>query len=252
MAHLKRYMMPKAWPVAVKEETFIIRPCPGPHPLKSCMPLQIIVRDLLGLAETAAETRQILNAGKVMIDKKVRKNPKFPVGLMDIIEISGTGNQYMVSVNKRGLFLDGIKAAETSQKLCMITGKKTIKAGAEQLNLHDGRNILIWKDHLKQTNKVVKHGTGKDKDHNYKVQDSVVISLPDQKIVKHYKLEKGGHAFIFSGKNVGTSGTIKEVKTRTSMTEKSTVKIKSGEREIETLKDYVFVGELKGNGKGKK
>ena len=67
--------------------------------------------------------------------------------------------------------------------------------------------------------------------------------LPDQKIAKHYSLEKGSPAFIFSGKNVGAKGRIKEVKTRKSMTEKSTVAIRSEDKEIETLKDYVFVGE---------
>lgn len=231
MAHLKRYMMPKEWPVAVKEETFIIRPCPGPHPLRRCMPLQVVLRDVLGLAETAKESRQILNAGKVLVDRKTRKNPKFPVGLMDTIEIPDAGKHYRVNVNDKGIFIEKIKADEAGKKLCMITGKKTLKKGVEQLNLHDGRSMLLAKE---------ARGKGV-----YSVHDSIVISLPDQKITKHYRLEKGSPAFIFSGKNVGAKGTIKEVKTRKSMTEKSTVAIRSEDKEIETLKDYVFVGEAK-------
>ena len=230
MAHLKRYVMPRAWPVAVKEETFIIRPSSGPHPLNRCMPLQILVRDVLGLAETASEARQILNSGKVMVDKKVRRKAKFPVGLMDIIEIPEAGKHYRVNVNRKGIFIENISSGDAAEKLCLITGKKTLKGGIEQINLHDGRNIRLDKSKEK----------GKE---SYGVHDSVVISLPDQKIKKHYKLEKGSPAFIFSGKNIGISGKIKEVKTRKSMTEKSMVKITSEHKEIETLKDYVFVGE---------
>ena len=215
----------------MKKETFIIRPCPGPHPLNRCMPLQVVVRDVLGLAETASEARQILNAGKVMVDKKVRKNPKFPVGLMDIIETSDAGKHYRVNVNAKGIFIEEIKAGEAGEKLCMITGKKTLKGGKEQLNLHDGRSMLL-------PGKEGKDGS------KYKVHDSVVISLPKQEIVRHYRMEKGSHVFIFSGNNMGIRGTIVEDKRRKSMTEKSTVKIKSDGKEIETLLDYVFVGKV--------
>jgi len=224
--------MPKSWPVSVKKEKFIIRPSPGPHPLKRCIPLQLVLRDILGIAETASEARKILNMGKVFVDKKVRKKPKFPVGLMDLIEIPDTGKHYRVSVNGKGIFIEEIKAAEANSKLCMITGKKTLKGGAEQLNLHDGRNLL----------------TGKEKG-GYSVHDTIEISLPENKIIKHYRLEKGSPAFIFSGKNIGLKGVITEVKTRKSMTEKSTVAIKSADKEIETMKNYVFVGKT-GEGAG--
>ena len=225
MAHLKRYVMPKSWPVPVKAETFIIRPCAGPHALRNCMPLQVVIRNVLGVAETAAEARKIMNEGKVMVDKRKVKDPKFPVGLMDIVEIQGSGKHYLVNVNEKGLSVEEVKSNQTGHKLCMIIGKKTLKKGKHQLNLHDGRNILI------------------DKDNKYNVRDTILISLPDQKIVGHFKLEKGSPAFIYSGKNMGARGTITKVKTRKSMTEKSTVELKSDKKEIETLKEYVFVGE---------
>ena len=233
MAHLKRYVMPKSWPLAVKEEKFVIRPMPGPHSLKKCLPLQVVLRNILGIAETAAEARQILNTRKVMIDKTVRTALKFPVGLMDVIEIPEIKKQYRVSINSKGLFLEEIKQSDADKKLCLITGKKTLRGGKEQLNLHDGNNIIIDK--------------GK-----YNTMDSVVISLPDKKVVGHNKLEKGSPAFIFSGKNMGISGIITKVKTRSSMTEKSTVTIKSDKKEVETLKEYIFVGDPSSAGKVKK
>jgi small subunit ribosomal protein S4e len=222
---LKRYVMPKFWNVPIKTNAFIVKPLPGPHKKDECIPLQIILRDMLKVAHTAKEVRQILNAEKVMVDKKVRKQPKYPVGLMDVIEIPAISKSYRVGINKKGLYLDSVKEDETDKKLCRITGKTTIKGGLTQLNLHDGRNIILKKD-------------------AYGVGDSLLIQLPDQKILKHFKLQKGEPAVIISGKNIGTKGKIHDIKRRKTMLETSTVVIKSGEENIETLLDYIMVGEL--------
>jgi small subunit ribosomal protein S4e len=222
---LKRYVMPKFWNVPIKTNAFIVKPLPGPHGKNECIPLQIILRDMLKLAHTAKEVRQVLNAEKVLVDKKVRKQPKYPVGLMDVVEIPSIGKSYRIEINKKGLYLANAKDDETNRKLCRITGKTTIKGGLTQLNLHDGRNIILKKD-------------------AYGVGDSLLIQIPDQKILKHFKLQKDEHALIISGKNIGAKGKIHEIKRRKTMLETSTVVIKSGEESIETLLDYVMVGEL--------
>ena len=229
MAHLKRYVMPKAWPVPVKAETFIIRPSPGPHALKVSMPLQVLLREELGVASTAAEARKILHEGKILVDKIVRKKPKFPVGPMDVIEIPDIGEAYRVGFNKTGITIEKIKTTDAKSKLCMITGKTILSGAKVQLNLHDGSNIILDK--------------GKD---DYKVRDSVIVSLPKKEIIKHFKLKVGNPAIIFSGKNRGISGTISEIKERKTMTEKSTAIIKSGDKMISTLREYIFVGENSG------
>jgi len=222
MAHLKRYSMPGYWPLGVKCQTFVVRPSPGPHPLNRCMPLRVVVRDLLGLAETTSEAKRVLNAGKVMVDKRVRKDPGFPVGLMDVVEIPDIGKNYRVGVNAKGLHLQEITKEDAGSKLCMITGKRTLNAGV-QISLHDGRNIML------------------DAGKSYRVGDTVAISLPGQKITAHYKLENGSNALVYSGRNIGMSGVITGIKTRKKMTEKSTAKVRVGGTEIETLKDYIFV-----------
>ncbi len=224
MAHLKRYAMPKEWPLARKRETWVVRPAPGPHALKKCIPLQVILRDILGFAETANEAKGIVKAGKILVDKKPRKEPKFPVGLMDIVEIPESRKQFRVKAGKVGLELEKISGEETNLKLCMITGKSTIRGGLLQLNLHDGRNILAGK-----------------KCH-YKCGDSILIELPDQKIIRHFSFEKGTPAFITAGRNMGAEGIIKKVNRRKNMLEKGTVVVESHGREIETLIKYVFPG----------
>lgn len=226
MTHMKRYSMPEFWPLPRKTETFVTAPMSGPHPKYSCIPLKVIVRDMLKLAENSGEAKKILNEGKVLVDKKIRKEPRFPVGLMDVFEIPELHLMYRVNVDKRGLRMEKLDKEETTFKLCRITGKTTLKGGAHQLNLHDGRNI-------------VSKGS-------YGVGDSLMIEIPSQNILKHFSLKKGEHAFIIAGRNTGVRGKIKDIKERKSMLEKSTVTIESEKGDIETLKDYVMVGSLYG------
>jgi len=217
--------MPEFWPLAKKAEAYVTAPMPGPHQKYNCFPLKVIVRDCLKFAESSEEAKKILNAGKVLVDKKARKEPRFPVGFMDVLEIPELQIRYRVNINRRGLVLEKIGENESRIKLCRITGKFTLKGGIQQLNLHDGRNILSKGP--------------------YSVGDSLIIEIPSQKILKHYSLRKGEPAFIIAGRNMGTAGRIKDIKDRKSMLEKSTVTIETEKgREIETLKDYVMVGSL--------
>ena len=228
--HLKRYSMPEFWPLAKKAESYVTTPMPGPHPKYGCIPLKLIVRDVLGLAHTSAEARKILNAGKVVVDKKVRREPRFPVGLMDVLEIPELGMSYRLTISRRGLGLEKVRPEETGAKLCRITGKRTIKGGLQQLSLHDGRNILAKGP--------------------YAVGDSILIEIPGQKIAGHFPLKKGEHAVIIAGRNMGASGKIKDIKERKSMLEKATITIETEKgKDIETLRDYVMVGSLEGTPK---
>ncbi len=222
---IKRYSIPKYWNVPKKANVFVVKPMPGPHAKDHCMPLQVLLRNVLKLTSNAKESRNVLNSEKVLVDKKVRKNPKFPVGLMDVVEIPDAKKSYRVMINKHGLYLHEIKDADTAKKLCKITGKKSVCGGMTQVNLHDGRNLLLKKD-------------------AYAVGDSLLIQLPDQKVIKHFKLAKGEPATIISGKNMGISGNIEQIKKRKNMLEKSTIMIKTGSKGIETLLSYAMVGEV--------
>lgn len=227
MAHLKRYFMPRSWPLPVKGKTWVIRPLPGAHAKRSCMPLQVFIRDWLKIADTSKEAKSIIHSGKIRVDKRVRKESKFGIGLMDIVEIPDIKTHFRVIVNKRGLDLKKIDAKDADKKLCSIVNKVSLRKGFFQLNLHDGRNIKLNKTEAAK----------------YKPYDSIVISLPDQNILAHNKLAKGSIAFIYAGKNAGTSGIIQEVKQRKSMLEKSTVVLKTDKKKIETVKSYVIPGD---------
>ncbi|MCD6591134.1 MAG: 30S ribosomal protein S4e [Candidatus Aenigmarchaeota archaeon] len=225
MSHMKRYSIPKFWKMSKKGKKFAITPRPGPHKKTECIPLLVVIRNILNLGETSKEAKGIIKKGEILVDKKPRKDPKYPVGLMDVIEIPSAKKAYRVVIENQGLTLKEIKPEEANKKLCRIQNKTTVKSGVIQLNLHDGRNILT-------------------ENNSYKPNDSVLIELPSQKILKHFKFEKGAPATIVSGRNLGTKGKIKEIKDRKTMMETSLVIIETTNGDIETIKDYVFVGEV--------
>ena len=57
--HLKREASPAFWPIHRKEFTWAVKPRPGPHSINRCIPLVLIVREILGLAKTRKEAKKI-------------------------------------------------------------------------------------------------------------------------------------------------------------------------------------------------
>lgn len=225
--HMKRYTMPKFWPLGKKVNKFVITPSAGPHPKQSCISLRVVLRDILGYAENAREASKIIKGGEVLIDKKLVKNDNHPVGLMDVVEFPGVNKQFRVVPDRKGLKVVEIDAKESSKKLCSVKNKKVIKGGSIQIILHDGRTMLVGKEN------------------KYKPGDSLLIELPTQKILGHFQMKEGVPAIIFAGKNSGSAGKIKTLEKRKTMMEKSRVVLETDDGEIETLSDYILVGEIK-------
>ncbi|TMI25623.1 hypothetical protein E6H30_05325 [Candidatus Bathyarchaeota archaeon] len=73
---LKREPSPGFWPIHRKEYTWAPRTRPGPHAREKSLPLMIIVRESLGLANIAKEAIKIISEGKVKVDgsKAYRKH----------------------------------------------------------------------------------------------------------------------------------------------------------------------------------
>ncbi|MEM0083519.1 MAG: 30S ribosomal protein S4e [Candidatus Nezhaarchaeales archaeon] len=199
---LKRYAMPAWWPVPVKKYVWAPKPSPGPHSLERSIPLLILLRDILKLAESAREVKYMLRSGAVKVDGIVRKDYRFPVGLMDVIEIEKENLVFRL-LSRPGKFLDLVPIPENEKyfKLCRIENKTTLKGGHIQLNLHDGGNVLVKVSNPQKPLEDV-----------YRTFDVIKISLPDRTILEHYPFEPGNLALVISGKKVGRIGKIVEIK----------------------------------------
>ncbi len=222
--HLKRLAMRKSWPTMKKGIKFIINPNPGPYKKEESIPISILLKDILKLAKISKEVKKILNKNVFLVNGIIRKDPHFPLGVMDIISIGD--KHYRLLLNKKSKFIVlPIKKEESIEKISKIIGKKILKKKKIQINLYDSRNIIVEKD-------------------SYKTGDSLIIS--NNKIKKHLKFEKGAVIYIIGGKYIGEIGKLEEIKKHKGIT-KDAIIIDSGKKKIKTSKNYAFVIENESN-----
>jgi small subunit ribosomal protein S4e len=226
---LKREPAPAFWPIKRKQRTWAPRTRPGPHPRERSLPLVTIVRDILGYAKTASEAIHIINTGKVKIDGIVRRDHRFPIGLMDVLQIQGADNIFRILPEpNRGLTPKPIDQKEAAFKLCKIVGKKTVEGGKTQLSLHDGRNLIV------QTREPRQKTEGE-----FLVGGAVQLGLPDQKIIRSVAFQPGALGLVIDGRNQGQSGKITSITPGTHARQK-TVRIATVAEEFETPAAYVI------------
>ena len=91
--HLKRLNAPKHWMLDKLGGVWAPRPSTGPHKLRECLPLIILLRNRLKYALTGKEVKYILMQRLVKVDGKARTDSTYPAGFMDIISIEKT-NEY--------------------------------------------------------------------------------------------------------------------------------------------------------------
>ena len=208
--------MPATWPIKRRGIKYTTRPFPASHGIGLSIPLKLVIRDMLELAQTSKEVQHILKNKNILVDGKRREELKFSMGLMDVLECKDIQSYHRMILDSKGkLNVIPIDKKEGKSKICKIVGKTKIK-GATQINLHDGKNIAVQKD-------------------SYKVGDSLLITVPDASIKEHFAFKKGAYVLLTSGKHAGDTGTIEDMKA-----DKVIFKNQDG-KVSETLKTYIFV-----------
>jgi len=85
--HLKRLNAPRHWMLDKLGGTWAPRPSTGPHKLRECLPLCLVLRNRLRYALTRRETMMIVMRRSVQVDHHVRTDINYPAGFQDIISI---------------------------------------------------------------------------------------------------------------------------------------------------------------------
>ena len=233
-ARLKRKPAPRFWPIHRKELPWIVKPSSGSHSLESCLPLTLVLRDILGVAQTRKEAKMILSEGKVLVDGTIRRKDDFPVGLMDVISMPQADKYYRVMPSHKGLVLNPISKEEANFKLIRVEDKTTVKNGV-QIAFHDGSNMLVKVADIKKPIEVA-----------YETFDILKVTYPDKQVVSTLKTKEGNLAIITGGKNIGKQGKIVEIeKTEAKKRCQALVVIEdaNGVR-YQTILDFIFsIGE---------
>ncbi len=224
--HQKRLSAPKTYKIPRKVAKWVVKPSPGPHN-KEAVPLLVVVRDFLGLADTAREARRVIAAGEILVDGVVRRDYKFPVGLFDVISIPKLDKSYRMLFDDKGRYVPK-EVEDGNLKLYKIVNKTCVRGGKIQLNLFDGTNILASNE--------------------YKTKDSILLKIPEKEIVDHLAFEIGALVMITGGTHAGEIGKLKDYKVVRSSSP-NLVTVEGEERDITTIEDYIFVVGKKGSDK---
>lgn len=190
--HLKRINAPKSWMLDKLGGIFATKPSQGPHKYRESIPLTIVLKNRLKYALTGREVMMIVNdkEGNIAVDGKIRKDPRFPAGLMDVISIKKTGELYRVLYDVKGRFvLRNIGQEEAKHKLCKITKRSVGPNKIPYIVTHDGRTIRFPNPAIN-------------------VLDTVKLDIATGLIVDHVPFETSNLALITSGNNVGRVGVI--------------------------------------------
>jgi small subunit ribosomal protein S4e len=224
----KREVSPIFWPIHRKEQVWAVHPSPGPHGSNESLPLLVVLRDLLGYAENRREAEVMLTEGKIKVDGRMRTDERFPVGLMDVVEIRDANQYFRVLPSGKGLTLHPISKEEGKFKLCRIESKTTERGGHVQLNLHDGRNLLIKASEPLHPSEEA-----------YKIHDALRIDVSSQDVLDHLIFRDGILALVTGGKSRGQYGQILDIENRPGAFSTAIVRSPNG-KEIRTVIDYIF------------
>lgn len=217
--HMKRLTMPTTWNVLRKKHRFVTRPKAGGHSQDLGISLNTFLKELTSTTSTTKETKYILTKQEVHVNGTRKRSHKHQVGYLDVVTIPSQNKSYRLLINNKGKLTPKEITDEEAKKLYAIIKNKTnLKGNKTQINTTSGENII--------------EETTKTKD--YKTGDTIIVSLPDKKIIGHIKKQEGSHVVIFLGKHTGKNGTIEKI-------EQKIITIKTKDETIQTKKEYTII-----------
>lgn len=202
--HLKRLNAPKHWMLSKLGGIYAPRPSTGPHKLRECLPLCLILRNRLKYALTRQEVLMIVMRRLIKVDHKIRSDVNYPAGFQDVITLDKTGENFRLLYDVKGRFVvHKISEREAQFKLLRVVrvsraNKATIgrnpfargqAAAIPFIVTHDGRTIRYPSPDIK-------------------VNDTIKFDIPNSRIVSHVPFEVNNLAMATRGANLGRIGLI--------------------------------------------
>lgn len=171
---------------------------------------------------TGKETKIICIERNVKVDGKIRTDPNYPAGFMDVVEIPKSNDQFRLVYDTKGRYvLHRISDEEKKFKLCKVKRAELTNKKIPYIVTHDGRTIR-YPDPL------------------IKVDDVVKVDIATGQVVDFIKFEIGKLAMITKGRNTGRVGTILHVEKHEGSFDIVTVRDASGHT-FSTRQENVFI-----------
>ena len=230
--HQKRLAAPIAFPIARKPFKFTFHGDGGARKISEGIPLGLILRDQLKLVRNLKELKSVLTKKQVLVDGKPKTSPRWIVGPNDVLSIPSINAYYRLIpwIGRRRIKIVEIDEKDSNWKLSVIKNKKTIRKGLTQLNLDDGRNIVLPAD---------------EDPTKYATRGTLKIELPTQKILDYYPFELNSPVLIVKGTNTGLSGNLQYLEKRIGKNRSIAIVESGDDRIITAMENVIIVGKDK-------
>ncbi|HEA46767.1 MAG TPA: hypothetical protein ENH99_03215, partial [Candidatus Pacearchaeota archaeon] len=97
--YLKRQKVPKSWPIFRKGTKYVVRPLSN---LGNGIPVLVILRDSLKIAQTRKEAKRMINSKNVLLNGKPIKEERSSVLLFDTITLVPMKKSYRLGLSQNG------------------------------------------------------------------------------------------------------------------------------------------------------
>jgi len=219
--HLKRLNAPHHWMMDKLGGMWAPRPSQGPHKLRECLPLILILRNRLKYALTKTECNMICMQKLIKVDGKVRTDINFPAGFMDVISIERSGDNFRLLFDTKGRFvLHRIQEEEAKYKLCRVKRQQFTSKKIPYIVTHDGRTIRYA-------------------DPAIKIGDTIKYEYKTNKITDIVPFQTGNICMVTKGANTGRVGIMMRIEKHPGAFDIVYLKDKSG-AEFATRQGNVF------------
>jgi len=196
----------------------------GPHKRRESIPLTILLRNRLHYAFSRQEAMKIVKdkEGLIKVDNKIRRDPRFPLGIMDVVSIEKTGEHFRILYDTKGRYqAHKIDAKEAAFKLCKVIRKAMGTNKVPYIVTNDGRTIRFPHPDIKKN-------------------DSIKLNLETGEVESLIKYENGAQVLIIGGNNIGRVGVLQHIEKHPSSFDIAHIKDANG-HSFATRSSNVFV-----------
>lgn len=115
--HIKRLDAPRYFSISRKNGgRYVVRQNPGRHTMERSVALSLVLIKM-GFASNSAESGRIIRGGTVAVNGTATREPKFPVGLSDIIAVGKESR--MLGISGKGQ----LTMSEPESQIYKVMGK---------------------------------------------------------------------------------------------------------------------------------
>jgi len=226
---MKRVAAPKQWYLGKLKGVYAVRPSPGPHKKRECIPMSVLLHQRLKLALNTGEVMKIVKnrSGLIKVDGKIRRDPRYPLGINDVVSIDKTNKHYRILIDTKGRFIPHkIDSKEAGFKLAKVTKKYIGKSKVPYIATHDGRTMRFQHPDIC-------------------LNDTVKINLAKGEIEQVVKFQNGAMVLLTGGNNIGRIGILESVEKHPGSFEIAKVRDSKDARFSTRLSNIFVIGDNK-------